>query len=121
MTYQELREEIQALITAGDQPDIILLMSPETSQLVRNCYPAILKPEDQYNQKSLEKANEFYTTLVAGMTPVATVDAALQWFNSTFVYAAIAGTGFQSIPPVIVDELERLDIIGQEKIFDPCL
>lgn len=120
MTYQELRDEIQLLIDNAQTVDIALLMTPETSQLVRNCYPAILKPEDQYNSKSLWRANEFYTTLIAGLTPVATVDAALQWFNSTFVYAAIAGTGFQSILPVITDELERLDIIGQEKIFDPC-
>lgn len=120
MTYAELEELVQALIDLPNLEGIALLMTPETSQLVRDCNEAILKPEEQFDTKSLETALLFYDTLIAGLNLVATVDDALQWFNSSFTYAAIAGTGFQSIAPVIADELERLDIIGQEKIFDPC-
>jgi len=120
MTYQELRDEIQVLIDAPDLEGIALLMTPENAAIVRSCDEALLKPEEQFDEKSLETAWLFYQTLLAGLNLVTDVDDAVQWFNSTYTNAALAGTGMSYIEPVIIDELDRLDIQQQEKVFNPC-
>jgi len=117
MTYGELREAVQDKIDLADYSGIATLMNSVAAALVRNCDPALLKPEEQFNTKSLKTAKLFYDTLLAGLASVTDVDSAVQWFNSSFTYAALAGSAF--VVPAL--ELERLDIVGQEKIFDECL
>ena len=119
MTYAELKEAIEAYITATTPLLIITLMSPEAAQLVMTCNPTVLKPEEQLNTKSMPYTDGYYQSLLTGMALVSDADEAMQWYNSTFTNAGMLGVLFETIPDY-QNEIERTFIIAQEKIFDAC-